>query len=179
VNALGELWRAVIGWLDLLTARPGAADKFNLSGLGLVNATGCYFAVVLLLIVVESRLSGFPGWTPVLLSVLANAIWLGTIWLVIVVTARALRAPGVAMAVPSTYAMAFILALSLPLAYLAGPNILTATFGVTGFMLYRVAREIGKLGLGISAAFAILSIAALVAVRVGLYMLTAGMQGIS
>jgi hypothetical protein len=75
--------------------------------------------------------------------------------------------------------MAFILALSLPLAYLAGPNVLTATLGVIGFMLFRVAREIGKLRIGISAAFAILSIAALVAVRVGLYMLTSGTQGIS
>jgi hypothetical protein len=179
VNAFGELWRAIIGWLDLLTARAGAGEKFNLTGLGLVNATGFYFAVVMLLIAVESSLSGFPGWTTVLLSLLVNAVRLGTIWLVIWITARALKAPGVAMAVPSTYAMAFILALSLPLAYLAGPNVLTATLGVIGFMLFRVAREIGKLRIGISAAFAILSIAALVAVRVGLYMLTSGTQGIS
>ena len=179
MNAFGELWRAIIGWLDLLTARAGAAEKFNLSGLGLVNAAGCYFAVVLALIVIESSLSGFPGWATVVLSLVANAVQLGTIWLVIWITARALKAPGIAMAVPSTYAMAFILALSLPLAYVAGPNILTATLGVIGFMLFRVAREIGKLRIGISAAFAILSIAALVAVRVGLYMLTAGLQGIS
>jgi hypothetical protein len=179
MKAFGELWRAIIGWLDLLTARAGAAEKFNLTGLGLVNATGFYFAVVMLLIAIESSLSGFPGWTTVLLSVFANAAWLGVIWLVIWVTARVLKAPGIAMAVPATYALAFVLGLSLPLVYLAGPNILTATLGVIGFMLFRVAREIGKLGIGISAAFAILSIAALVAVRVGLYMLTAGMQGIS
>jgi hypothetical protein len=174
VNAFGELWRAIIGWLDLLTARPGVAEKFNLGGIGLVNATGCYFAVVLLLIAVESALSGFPGWGTVGLSLVANAVQLGIIWLVIWITARVLRAPAVAMAVPGTYAMAFVLALSLPLAYLAGPNVLTATLGVIGFMLFRVAREIGKLRIGISAAFAILSIAALVAVRVGLYMLTSG-----
>lgn len=179
MNAFGELWRAVIGWLDLLTARAGAAEKFNLTGLGLVNATGCYFAVVLALIVIESSLSGFPGWATVVLSLVANALQLGIVWLVIWITARALKAPDIAMAVPATYAMAFILALSLPLAYVAGPNILTATLGVIGFMLFRVAREIGKLRIGISAAFAILSIAALVAVRVGLYMLTAGLQGIS
>lgn len=174
MNAFGELWRAIIGWLDLLTARPGAAEKFNLGGIGLVNATGCYLAVVLL-IAVESSLSGFPGWGTVGLSLVANAVQLGTIWLVIWITARVLRAPGVAMAVPGTYAMAFVLALSLPLAYLAGPNVLTATLGAIGFLLFRVAREIGKLRIGISAAFAILSIAALVAVRVGLYMLTSGM----
>lgn len=179
MNAFGELWRAVIGWLDLLTARAGAADKFNLSGLGLVNATGCYFAVVMLLIAVESSLSGFPGWGLVGLSLAVNAVLLATIWLVIWITARLLGAPAVAMAVPGTYAMAFILALSLPLAYFAGPNFLVGTLGVNGFMLYRVAREIGKLRIGISAAFAILSIAALVAVRIGLYMLTTDGQGIA
>lgn len=178
MNAFGELWRAIIGWLDLLTARAGAAEKFSLTGLGLVNAIGCYFAVVLLLIVVESLLSGFPGWLTVALSVLANALWLGTVWLVTWITGRTLKAPALAMAVPATYAMAFVLALSLPLVYLAGPNILTATLGVIGFMLFRVGREIGNLSFGVSAAFAILSIAALVAVRVGLYMLTTGLQGI-
>lgn len=179
MNAFGELWRAIIGWLDLLTARPGAAEKFNLTGVGLVNAAGCYLAVVALLIVIESSLSGFPGWATVGLSVLANAAVLGGIWVVIWITARVLGAPAVAMAVPATYAMAFVVGLSLPLAYLASPNITTAMLGVIGFMLFRVARQIGKLRFGISVAFAILSIAALVAVRVGLYMLTSGPQGIS
>lgn len=178
MNAFGELWRAIIGWLDLLTARPGAAEKFNLTGLGLVNAAGCYFAVVMLLIAAESMLSGFPGWGLIALSLAVNAGRLATVWAVIWITARLLSAPAVAMAVPSTYAMAFILALSLPLAYFGGPNLIVATLGVTGFMQYRVAREIGKLRIGISVAFAILSVAALVAVRVGLYMLTSGMQGI-
>lgn len=179
MNAFGELWRAIVGWLDLLTARPGAAEKFNLSGLGLVNATGCYFAVVLALILIESSLSGFPGWATVVLSLVANAVQLGTVWVVISVTARAFRTPAIAMAVPATYAMAFVLGLSLPLAYVGGSNILTATLGVIGFMLFRVAREVGKLRLGISVAFAILCVAALVATRVGLYMLTSGLQGIS
>jgi hypothetical protein len=178
VNAFSELWRAVIGWLDLLTGRPEAAEKFNLGATGLVNAVGFYFAVVLLLIAVESSLAGFPGWVPVILSIVVNAVRLGTVWLAIWITGRVLAAPVFAMSVPATYAMAFTLAVSLPLAYLAGSNLLIATLGVLGFMLYRVARGIGKLRLGISMAFAILCIAALVAVRVGLYMLTTSGQGI-
>ncbi len=178
MNAFGELWRAIVGWLDLLTARPGAADKFNLTGLGLVNAVGCFFAIVLLLIVIESGLSGFPGWATVILSLLANALQLGVGLGVISVTAQVFRTPAVAMAVPATYAVAFVFGLSLPLAYLGGSNALTATLGVIGFMLFRVAREIGKLRFGISAAFAILSIVALVAIRVGLYMLTTGSNGV-
>lgn len=178
MNAFGELWRAIIGWLDLLTARPGASEEFNPTALGLVNAIGCFYAVVLLLIVIESTLSGFPGWTTIGLSLVANAVQLGGVWLVILVTARVFRTPAVAMAVPATYAMAFVLGLSLPLAYLGGSNALTATLGVIGFMQFRVAREVGKLRFGISAAFAILCIAALVAIRVGLYMLTTGLNGV-
>lgn len=178
MNAFGELWRAIIGWLDLLTARPGAADKFNLTPLGLVNATGCFFAVVLLLIVIESTLSGFPGWTTVLLSLVANGLQLAAVWLVTWLTARLFGKSAPAMAVPSTYAMAFVLGLSLPIAYLGGSNALTATLGVIGFMQFRVAREVGQLRFGISAAFAILSIVALVAIRVGLYMLTTGLSGV-
>lgn len=178
MNAFGELWRAIIGWLDLLTARPGATEKFNLTALGLVNAIGCFFAVVLLLIVIESTLSGFPGWATVILSLVANAVQLGIVGVVIWLTARVFRTSAVAMAVPATYAMAFVLGLSLPLAYLGGSNALTATLGVIGFMQFRVAREVGKLKFGISAAFAILCIAALVGIRVGLYMLTTGANGV-
>lgn len=178
MNAFGELWRAVIGWLDLLTARPGAAEKFNVSRDGLINATGFYFAVVLLTIATESWLSGFPGWPQIFLSLAINAVRLGAIWLIVWATARTMRAPALAIAVPSTYAMGFVLALSLPLAYLAGSNILVALLGVRAFMFYRAAREMGKLSLGISAAFAILCIVALAAIPLGLYMLTTGAQGI-
>lgn len=178
MNAFGELWRAIVGWLDLLTARPGAAERFNLTGLGLVNAIGCFFAVVLLVIVIESGFSGFPGWAIIGLSLVANALQLGGVLAVIAVTARLFRAPAVAMAVPATYAVAFVFGLSLPLAHLGDSNALTATLGVIGFMLFRVAREVGKLEFGISAAFAILSIVALVAIRVGLYMLTTGLNGV-
>jgi hypothetical protein len=44
--------------------------------------------------------------------------------------------------------------------------------GALGYMLYRAAREIAKLGIGVSIAFAVLAIAVLVALPIGLYMLS-------
>jgi len=44
--------------------------------------------------------------------------------------------------------------------------------GVLGYMLYRAARDIAKLGIGISIAFAVLAIALLVALPIGIYMVT-------
>jgi len=43
---------------------------------------------------------------------------------------------------------------------------------VLGYMLYREARDIGKIGIGLSIAFAALGIVALVALPFGLYMLS-------
>lgn len=178
MNAFSELWRAAVGWLDLLTGKAGADEKFNLSRVGLINATGFYFAVVMLTIAVESSLGGFPGWPQIGLSVALNAVLLGAIWLIAWITARLMHRPALAVTVPSTYAMGFVLAVSLPLVYLASPAVLLVLLGVRAFMFYRAARGMGKLSIGISAAFAILCIAALAAIPLGLYMLTSGGQGI-
>lgn len=178
MNAFAELWRALLGWLDLLTAQPGAAGKFSLTRAGLVNAIGAYFAAVLLAIVVQSLVSGFPGWFQVVLSLVFNAILLLAILAAIWITARLFTAPTVAIAVPSVYAMALVLIISLPVAYAASSGAQLALFGVRGFMFYRAAREAGKLGIGVSVAFAILCVVLLAAIPIGLYMLTSGGQGI-
>jgi hypothetical protein len=88
------------------------------------------------------------------------------------------QAPALAIVVPTTYAMGFVLALSLPLVYLAGSNVIVALLGVRAFLFYRAAREMGGLPRGVSLAFAILCIGMLAAIPLGLYMLTSGGQGI-
>jgi hypothetical protein len=178
VNAFAELWRATLGWLDLITARPDAADRFALTRAGLVNATGFYIAVALLLIVVEANLNGFPGWNQVWLSLAITALRLAAVWLVTLATVRMFGAEFLTIAVPATYAMGFVLALTLPLAYLAGSNVLVALLGVRAFLFFRAARQMGGLGLGISAAFAILCVVALAAIPLALYMLTGGGEAI-
>ena len=66
MSAFAELWRAVLGWLNLLTAQPDAADKFNLSRAGLINAVGFYMATVLLARALAARgimvVALHPGW---------------------------------------------------------------------------------------------------------------------
>jgi hypothetical protein len=178
MNAFAELWRALLGWLDLLTAQPDAVGKFNLSRPGLVNAIGSYFAAVLLVIVIQSIVGGFPGWFQVVLSLVFNGVVLLAILAAIWVTARLFAVSAVAIAVPSVYAMALVLLVSLPVAYAASGGAQLALFGVRGFMFYRAAREAGRLGIGVSVAFAILCIVLLAAIPIGLYMLTSGGQGI-
>lgn len=174
MNAFAELWRAVLGWLDLLTARPDAAEKFALTRAGLINATGFYIAVVLAVLVIEVSLGGFPGWGAVGLSLAVNIMRLAGIWLVTWLTVRAMGGSFLGIVVPVTYAMGLVLALTLPLAYLAGSNVTVALLGVRAFLFFRAARQLGGLGLGISVAFGILCIVVLAAIPLGLYMLTSG-----
>ena len=174
MNAFSVLWRAVLGWLDLLTARPDAAEKFTLTRTGLVNAAGFYIAAVLAVLVIEVGLSGFPGWGAVALSLAVNIARLAGIWLVAWLTVRAMGGSFLGIVVPATYAMGFVLVLALPLAYLAGSNVTVALLGVRAFLFYRAARQLGGLGLGISVAFGILCIVVLAAIPLGLYMLTGG-----
>lgn len=180
MNAFSELWRAVIGWLDLLTAQPGAAEKFNLSRAGLINAVGFYVVSLLLVIAMISFAAGYvPGWMQVSISVMFNLILLFAILLAGAGTARLMGADAFALAVPSAYAMGIIEILSLPLVYVQSGAGMLALLGVRGFLFFRAARSVGRLGFGVSLAFAILCIVLLAAIPFGLYMLTTGGQGIA
>lgn len=179
MNAFTELWRALLGWLDLLTAQPGAAGKFNLSRVGLVNATGFYVVAALCSIAVPGIAGGIvPGWMQVAVGLLFNLLLLLAILLATWGTARLLRVGVLAIAVPSIYALGIVEVLSLPLVFVRSDAAAIALLGVRGFMFYRAAREAGRLGIGVSVAFAILCIVLLAAIPLGLYMLLGGGQGI-
>ncbi len=179
MNAFGELWRAVIGWLDLLTAQPNAASKFNLSRGSLVNAMGFYVVSVLLGVAALGLAAGYaPSWMQVAISLMFNLILMFSITLAAWGTARLMRADPLAVAVPSVYALGIVQVLSLPLVYAQSDAGALALLGVRGFMFFRAARTVGKLSFGVSLAFAILCIVLLAAIPFGLYMLTTGGQGI-
>jgi len=180
MNALPEFWAAILGWLDLIGGRKDIADKFNLSRRGLINATGCYFAVVLLSLLVAALAGQSPGLVGTLVSLVVNAIPLLAIWLVIWGTALALRvaAGPLTLLVPATYAMALILVIRVPLQLLAPDLFSNALLGALCFMLYRAARGVAGLGIGSSLAFAVLGAVALVLATMGIYMLATGGAGI-
>ncbi len=177
MNAFAELRLAAIGWLDLIANRPGATEHFNASRVGLVNATGMYLAFVLLNLLVQSALAGTVSWEQLLLGLILNGLPLFGFWLVVAATSRLLSVPRLGLMVPGTYAMGFVLLIGLPLSLLGDMNFSYALLGALGYMLYRAGRVIGALSIGTSIAFALLSIVALVAMPIGLYMLTTQGQG--
>lgn len=180
MNALPEFWAALRGWLDLIAGRKEAARRFNLSGAGLANATGSYYAIVLLSLVAAALAGQNPGLVGGLVSLLLNALPLFTVWLVTGLTALALKPQhgALGLLVPATYAMGLVLVVRVPLQLLAPDLFSNALLGALSFMLYRGARGIGGLGIGSALAFAALCAVALVLAQLALYMLATGGAGI-
>lgn len=174
MSALEELKQAGIGWLDIIASRPGGAERFERSGRGLGNAVAFYFLMVLFTILVQGVSTGFPSYDQIFVGLVVNALPLLGVALVILATIRMLRLgiPVNALLVPTIYALAFILLVGLPLSLFFGNIFANAMLGALGYMLYRAGREIAKLNIGISIAFAVLAIVVLVALPIGLYMVT-------
>ncbi|MDP1732366.1 MAG: hypothetical protein Q8L54_14570 [Devosia sp.] len=174
MNALEDIKQAAIGWLDLIASRPGGAERFNRSGRGLANAVIFYFLMVLFTIIVQGVSVSFPTYERIFVGLLVNALPLAGVALVVLATVRLLRVqvPVTALMVPAVYALAFLLLIGLPLSLFFGNLFANALMGILGYMLYRAARDIAKLGIGTSIAFAVLAIAVLVALPIGIYMVT-------
>jgi hypothetical protein len=174
MNALAELREAVGGWLDLLSRRPEGPARFNPTREGAVNATGFYVAMILLTVLVAALTSRAEGYSQMFFTFAVNALPLVAIALVIVGTLTALRLDVRfnTLFVPATYALSFILLLGIPVSMSGSGMLSNVLLGILGYMLYRLARAAGKMNIGVSIAFAALSIVVLVAMPIGLYMLT-------
>ena len=173
MNAFGELRDAARGWLDLILARPEGAARFNASSSGIVNAVGFYFAVALVTLLLPAFGQGMPDYSQLFTGIVVNFPPLLGIAAVIWATRRALRleAGFGSLFVPAAYALGLVVLAGLVLAFVS-TMFANSLLGVLGYMYYRLARDIGKMGIGVSIAFAALGIVALVAPSFGLYMLT-------
>lgn len=175
MNLLAELRNAVLGWLDLLGGRADAAGRFNPTRAGFATMLGVYFVLVLVTRIIQVALlfGGVPRVEDLLVTLVVNALPLGAILLVIYLTVTFLRpaAGMLGLMVPAGYALSLILAIGLPLSLVGGNMFSAAMQGVLGYMLFRLARDVGKFGIGVSLAFAIFIVVLLVAIPIGLYML--------
>lgn len=174
MNAFGELGAAVRGWWNLLSSKPQGADHFNPTNSGLINALGFYVAIVLLAIGVDGYINQLSTTTAIANGMLANLLPLIAVAIVIFATITVLRldVAYLDLLVPAIYALGFILLIGIPFALLTAGAYSAVLLGALGYMLFRLGREIGRMNVGISMAFAALSIVALVALPLALYMLT-------
>lgn len=168
-----DLTGAFWGWLDLIIARKEGAERFNGTREGLIRAVVIYVVAVALTMLVPGLWSELPDYSNFFVGLLFNCVPVAAVGLVIWMTVRLVGADVTLfeMLVPAVYALTFILLLGLFVA-LIGPMFANSLLGVLGYMFYRLARDVGKMNIGVSIAFACLGIVALVAPTFGLYMLS-------
>jgi hypothetical protein len=173
MTPINELWGAVVGWYELLSARPEAARHFNLTRRGLGIALGFYLLMVVVTLATQALMGQLAGLSDVVMSAAVNVLPLLGVALVILITIALLRLnlSFTALAVPAIYAMTFMGLVQLPLSLWTGGLFSTAILALLAYMFYRDGRQVGKMSIGVSIAFAALSIIALVALPAGLYML--------
>lgn len=164
---------AAVGWLDLIARRPGAAEKFDATTGGVITAIAYYFLVIGILILLDLAVPGRLTFDRLVTALVLNALPVLGVLLVVWLTVRLLRPAGgfAALAVPAVFALVFRVLLGVPLNLVFGSLVEYTLGGVLLYMLYRLAHDIGKMSVGISIAFAALSIVALVGLPHALYML--------
>jgi hypothetical protein len=168
-----ELRDALIGWYEMLTARPEGAKRFSFTRQGLGNALFFYLVMIIVTLGVQGLMRGLPGFYDVYIGVAVNALPLLGLAFAILLTIAALRLnlTFTALAVPAVYAMTFVLLIRLPLSLWPGSLLSYAILGLLAYLFYREGRDVGKMSIGVSIAFAALSIVMLVVPQEALYML--------
>ncbi|MBN9304481.1 MAG: hypothetical protein BGO82_12775 [Devosia sp. 67-54] len=172
MNAFGELRDSFAGWSEIVAGRGTAAQRFVLSRPGLAVAVGWFVVAILLSLVVQSIVVGVPPTTQLLFGIVAELVTLALLGLGLRQALRWLRAetPTLTLLVPTTYLLAYMFVVSIPL------QLLSAVLGVVVLLL--VALLIGRAGqvlcgLKPMAALAVAGVCVLVLVVVpnALYML--------
>lgn len=166
---------AGLGWLELISGRETWRERFVFDREGLGIALVLYLVVVLILTFVSGLMRGaLPGYADTFWIVVVNAFPILLLSIVFRLTGLllGLKAPFLVLIVPSVHALAYLLILSFLLSLMGG-TFGPAILGMLGYMMYRLARLAAGMGILVSVAFAVLCVLALVALQLGLYMVTA------
>lgn len=172
MNPFAELRAALIGWADIVAAKPEAARHFRITVAGFFVALMWFLIAVLLSIAAQSAAIGMPSAPQVMLGLVGQGLTLGILAVTIAQTLHFLRT-GVhlyELLIPIMYALAFVFVLAVPLT-LIGPNVaLLAVLGM-GVAIYLAAKRLAGLQNGVALALGALCVIVLVVVPNALYIL--------
>ena len=164
---------AILGWVKIVRGQPGWAPHFTLSLPGLVSALVLFATFAFLVVVIASFSVGVPTVSGFILVMLAQG--LAVVALVLGVKATQLAVPSAAplphILVPGVYALVFYLALGTLFALIGGPLLIVLWIALA-FLLFRLGQVVAGWTIGVSAAFAVLTVTLLVGLPMTLYMLT-------
>lgn len=167
-----NLQAAFQGWMKILRGEPGWESHFRLTMPGLVTAIVLFYVFAFLAVVLASLQVGVPTLGGFLDIMVVQSLWLVALLIGVFGTRFALKDknPALPLLIPGIYAIiAYLVAGSL-ISLIAGLLLPLLWLGLL-FMLYQLARAAGRWTIGVSAAFALLTVVLLVGLPMTLYML--------
>ena len=175
-RALGD---AVAGWVLILRGDAGWRERFRFSAPAVVNALVVVLFIAFLGVALGSTSVGMPSVLEVVVTMAALALPALALLVTLVLTRNMLRSPVplLPIMVPGLYLVAAFILLEGALAMIAGPLALLSWL-VLAWFVFRLARVATDWNAGVVAAFAVLTVAMLVAMRLGLYMVNAAASAI-
>ncbi|KFC61297.1 hypothetical protein FF80_04088 [Devosia sp. LC5] len=172
-----KLWAALAnafaGWIRIARGDADWRAHFAFTAPGLVTAILIYFFFAFLAVAFASMNIGMPGLPGIASALIVQGLSLAALALAIQGTKAALKSaqPMLDLMVPGTYVLVFYLLAGAILSLIGGPVLLLLWIAL-GYLLYRLARVATTWSLGISLAFAVLTVLLLVGMPVTLYMLS-------
>ncbi|SFV36539.1 hypothetical protein SAMN05216456_2525 [Devosia crocina] len=172
MKIFAALRQAGLGWIALIRNDVDWARHFALSLPGLVTALALFAFFALLSVALASAELGLPPLSGLLIALLVQSLSILALAIGILVTRRMVPGQGafLALFVPGVYALIAYLIAGTILSLIAGPVLILLWAGLA-FLLFCLARRAGGYSIGVSAAFAALTMVLLVGMPVTLYML--------
>lgn len=172
-----KIWQALRsafeGWVKILRGDAGWPTHFNLSAAGLATAIVLFLFFALLAIAFASTMVGLPTLVGVAAGLMVQALSILALLIGAIGTRRAVPTdvPLMTLMVPGIYALTAYLILGTILSPVAGIVLPVLWIGLL-YLFYRLGRMAAGWNIGVSAAFAVLTVALLVGMPMTLYMLT-------
>jgi hypothetical protein len=168
------LQQSIDGWMRIVRGQPDWQDSFRLSWPGLATAVVLFYLFAFLGVVLASFSYGVPTLTGFIATMVIQSLYLLALVIGIFATRAAVtdRGPVLPVLIPGVYALVYYLVLVALISLVFGPLLPALWVGLL-YMFFRLGRVAGGWTIGVSAAFAVLSVLLLVGTPIALYMMPA------
>jgi hypothetical protein len=175
MNPLAAIDRALLGWADIVTGKPGWRDGFDRTRGGVIMALAFYLVAAAVSLILQSIMLGWPSPLSLAIGLLINCLPLLALLLVGALSFVILR-PQAEFAdpmVPAIFATAGFIVLG-PVFSWPGYGLEIVPLVLLGYLMFRAGRVTMGLPIASALAFAVFDVVALVALPLSLYMLAGG-----
>lgn len=174
MNSFRALQQSVEGWIAILRGGADWRDGFRLTWAGLATGIVLFYLFAFLGVVVASFSYEVPTLTGFIATMVIQSLYLLALAIGILITRSAVKdkAALLPVLVPGVYALVYYLILGALVSLVFGPLLPVLWMGLL-YMFFRLGRVGGGWTIGVSVAFAVLTVLLIVGTPIALYMMPA------